>query len=226
MDDLPWRSLRAVSQAAVRTRLDLAIDGVEHLPTRGPAIIAARHVHHLYDGCIFLVSTARPMYILVAHDWIRRRSLRLLMGRTCELVRWPAILRTDQLAATSRIAGDPEAMRYLRRAVADSIQLLREGRLLVVFPEGYPNVDHVATPKRNDEAFLPFQSGFVRLAEIAGRGGSGPVPIVPAGVTFRRGRRWRVTLRYGPPIFVRDGCDRDDVAHAVEAQVRALSRVG
>jgi putative membrane protein len=93
--------------------------------------------------------------------------------------------------------------------------------LVLVFPEGYPNVDPNPTPKRGDDDFLPFQAGFVRFARIAERSGVPSVPIVPAGLRYERGPRWRVTIRYGPAVFATD--DLEAARSEVEARVRALS---
>ena len=43
-------AIRGACRLAAR-RIDLRVEGLEHLPATGPAIIAARHFHHFYDGC-------------------------------------------------------------------------------------------------------------------------------------------------------------------------------
>jgi hypothetical protein len=51
------------------------------------------------------------------------------------------------------------------------------------------------------------------------------VPIVPAGVTDRRSRRWHVTLRFGPPLLPEAWPDRCSLLRAVEEQVRRFSHL-
>ena len=65
--DMPWRSLRAMSRAMLR-KVDLRVEGVEHIPASGPAILVARHYHHLYDGAAALATAPRSLHPLVAMD--------------------------------------------------------------------------------------------------------------------------------------------------------------
>ena len=61
--------IRGACRLAAR-RIDLRVEGLEHLPATGPAIIAARHFHHFYDGCALVAVVPRPMKILVTLDWV------------------------------------------------------------------------------------------------------------------------------------------------------------
>ena len=69
---LAWVSLRAVCRAAM-SGVDLRVEGLEHLPASGPAIIAARHYHHFYDGAALLTTMVH------AHS-DRLRSYELVAG--------------------------------------------------------------------------------------------------------------------------------------------------
>ncbi len=210
------RTIRVAARWMAWRGLNTRIEGLEHLPRLGGAVIAARHVHHLYDGCLFLSVVPRPVHLLVALDWVADRRVRGLMERACSMAEWPVALRPERLRG-------PEQRAYLRRAVTDSIAILRAGRILVVFPEAYPNVDPHPTPKADLQAFLPFRPGFVGLADLARKEGAEPIPIVPAGLRYEWGSRWTVTLRLGAPLFVRDRADRTRVAREIESQVRLLS---
>jgi 1-acyl-sn-glycerol-3-phosphate acyltransferase len=218
------RSIRAAARYMAWRGLETRIEGLEHLPREGGVVIAARHVHHLYDGCLFLAIMPRPVHMLVALDWVEDRRMRGLMERACSMAGWPVVLRSERLHGTGPcVYQENESGTYLRRAVVDSIAVLRAGRVLVVFPEAYPNIDPHPTPKPNLDSFLPFRPGFAGLADMARREGSAPVPIVPAGLCYEHGSRWRVTLRFGAPLFVENRTDRSRVARAVERQVRRLS---
>jgi putative membrane protein len=116
-----------------------------------------------------------------------------------------------------------ERRRYLREGVRASVELLRSGEALVVFPEAYPNIDPSFTPKSAND-FLPFRPGFVRLAELVQRDGQTRVPIIPAGFIYEpRGNGWSITLRYGEPLWLDGQHSRNDVATLVERRVRELS---
>lgn len=217
------RVVGAACRRSLRRDVDLRVEGLEHVPRTGPVLLAARHFHHLYDGCALTVTLARPVQILVALDWTRPGPQRRLLERACGVLGWPTILRVDAPANRPR---PDEATRYLRRATRDGIDLLRSGRVLLVFPEGYPNVDPHPTPKADEDAFLPFQPGFVRFAAMAERDGRTRVPIVPTGFAYERGPRWRATLRFGPPCSLAPGMEPAALARVVEARVRDLSRPG
>jgi putative membrane protein len=212
MNDMPWRSMRAAARAGLPRKVELTVEGAEHLPASGPVVIAARHYHHLYDGAAFLASIPRPVHIVVTVDWVKEGLGRRGLEAACRSARWPAVVRTDEHRNRA----------ILRKAAQDSVQLLREGRVLLVFPEGYPTIDPNPTPKQSDDEILPFRDGFVRFARMAERSGVPSVPIVPAGLRYERGSHWRLTIRYGPAIAVSD--DLQAVRGQVEAQVRLLSR--
>ncbi len=76
----------------------------------------------------------------------------------------------------------------------------REDSFVLVFPEGYPNIDPSFTPKADDGAFLPFEPGFLRFVALAEQDGITRVPIVPVGLEYQRRDRWRVTVRFGHPV--------------------------
>lgn len=229
IDRIGWRLLRLLCQAALARRLDLRVEGLEYLPRRGPLLIAARHYHHLYDGGVLLAMVPRQLHPMVGLDWVQDRRLRGLMEALCASGRWPAVLRRDrggQFAQPASIGSAyraEEGGRYLRRALRLAADLLGEGQALLVFPEGYPNVDPVFTPKTGDDDMLPFREGFAKLALLAQRGGSGPVPVVPAGFAYRRDRRWQVTLRFGPPRSLAARAHLPAFVREVEAEVRRLS---
>ena len=241
----------------VRRVITVRVEGLERVPRDEPILFAARHFHHLYDGALLLVVVPRPVHIIVALDWVRGRPLRLVMEFICGVARWPVVLRGGQPSppaplpasgegndADSRVVEDQEGAvgarsaydvtergGYARRALRDTARLLREDHTVVIFPEGYPNVDPGYSPKaaHGDDAFLPFQPGFIHLAELAQRDRRTRVAIVPTGLVYRRldsdsrGHAWAVTLRFGAPIYVTSRTDRDHILRAVEEQVRVLS---
>ena len=219
--------IRAFCRAAVARRVDLDVAGLEHVPRSGPILIASRHYHHFYDAAVLMTAVPRPLHFLVALDWVPSRRARRLMEWACATARWPALLRAEQLTgdgANAQAYDRREAGRYLRRAVAESVALLRSGRALVVFPEAYPTIDPEGSPKRDIDTILPFRPGFARLVSLAERDGITRVPIVSAGFSYRPGPRWRVSLRFGPAISTRD-VDPARLPRFVEEQVRVLSRV-
>lgn len=228
MEDMAHRTIHTFCRMAARHNLQLEVEGMQHVPASGPVLIAARHYHHIYDGCALITAIPRCVHILVALDWIRNAWTRRLMEWACHAARWPSMLRADtnnRTLASGHSAYRPqEATRYLRHAVADAVRLLREGEVLVIFPEAYPNVDPVFTPKAGADAFLPFRTGVIRLVELAERDGATHVQIVPAGLTYQQdGQRLRCILRLGAPLSISADSDKGAILRAIEEQVHTLS---
>ncbi len=220
-------TVRTASRAIIRRKATLMVEGQEWIPQSGPMLIAARHFHHLYDGCALLSVVPRRLHLLVAPDWIKQHWLRSMMECACALLDWPIVLRPERLApsdpAERSAYSSGEVQRYLRCAVTETLQLLRGGEALVIFPEAYPNIDPVSTPKQGEDAFLPFRRGFARLVELAESDGACRVAIIPAGLSYQRERRWRISLRFGPPLFRQDFDSLDQLIQVVEERVRSLS---
>ena len=202
---------RLAARALVARALDLHVAGLEHVPTHGPVLLAARHYHHLYDAAAILASVAREVHVLVAVDWLGGGRRLALMQRLAAAARWPIVWRRGA------------AWRLNRRGYRLGLDLLREGRLLLVFPEGYPRIDPLGSPRATADGFLPFDPGFLTLAERAGRA----VAVVPVGLWYapRQGGGWSVWLRFGPPHVPNnsDSACRRARLRGVEAAVRRLS---
>jgi putative membrane protein len=213
---------------ALRQRVDLRVEGIRHLPRRGPVLIVCRHYHHYYDGCLMLATLPRPVHILVALDWIDKAWIRAVMDAACRLARWPVVLRDERLSGDGATGGSAyragERRPYLKRAMEQVRGLLGAGEALVIFPEAYPTIDPIYTPKTADDAYLPFRRGFIRMVEIAQRDGHTRVAIVPAGLHYRRaGERWRVRLRFGSALYLEERGNRAELLRLIEEQVRSLS---
>jgi putative membrane protein len=216
--------MRTGGRGIVRVCVNLRVEGRELLPPAGPVIVAARHFHHVFDGCVLISAVPRPLHFVVAVDWLTRPVRRTATEHWLAAAHWPRIVRADGLVSTTRDVDPAVQVRYLRGAVAEGLRVLAAGHVLVFFPEGHPTVDPGETPKKGDDAaFLAFQPGFSRLAEIATRRLGVPVPIVPAGLEFRRGRRWRIVLRFGEPIAPGCADDREATVRSIEDAVRRLS---
>jgi 1-acyl-sn-glycerol-3-phosphate acyltransferase len=220
---LAWQSIRAICRLAVR-RIDLQVEGLEYLPRSGSVLIAARHFHHFWDGCALLAVVPRPLRLVVTLDWLQNPIARTALAAACTAAGWPVVPRTSagggSVARADRAAN---ARHDLLVATRESVGWLRQGGALLVFPEGFPNVDPHGTPKLDDCDFLPFQSGFLRFVALSERGAACRVPIVPVGLEYVRGQRWRVIVRIGPPLAFTPGGDRASQVDAVEEQVRRLS---
>ena len=118
----------------------LEVEGMEHLPCEGPALIAAQH-QSAYDTMVFLTLLPRPAYVL------KQELARIpLFGPLVLLAGMIAIDRTAGAAALRSL------LRATDRALAD-------GRQVVIFPEG---------TRVEPGSSVPLQSGVAAIAARAG----------------------------------------------------------
>ena len=215
-------ALKAVCGLEVRRRAQVRVEGLHHLPPDGPTLLVARHAHYILDGCVLERTLPRRLHAVLAVDWLPRRPLRDALARASRLIRWPAVIRPQRVAPGTR----NEAGERLRAATREAVDLLREGRLLLIFPEGFPIVDPRPTPKRGVADWLPFDPGFARIVRIAQGDGVTRVAVVPVGIDLAPlpGGRWRLVLRLGSGRRLEPGDDPAAFAAEVEAEVRRLSR--
>ncbi len=250
IEPLLWRLILARYRRVARERLQLSVEGLEHVPLSGPVIVAGRHLHDAYDMAGLAATIPRRVHFFVAVDWEPRRRRRKIMEWGARALRWPAIVRPEQMAwlrAENRraVAYSPppaqlqreaardraEAARTLRRATKDAVALLREGRLIIIAPEGYAGIGQAFNPKTAMDAALPFQPGFLRLARQAQKNGGAPVAIVPVGAWYASHDekqnpdvRWPVVLRFAPPLFFDDSEDEAAFISRLETIVAELCR--
>ena len=219
--------MRLGARALAAGRLELTVTGLDHIPRDGPALLVARHYHHLFDGVVLLLSLPRPIHILVTLDWATHPWVRRLMTLVTRMARWPVVLRSDALRINgSKVPGVIDIKRYQRSIVKDAVTLIAEGSVLVIFPEGYPNIDPHYTPKRGPEDFLPFKTGFATIAAAAEKRLGIKVPIVPGGLRYTKDRRWKAQLNFGAGFYVGEFASRRLLVRHTERRVMELSGGG
>jgi len=119
-DDLPhphrWllHGGRPASRWLIRRRYDVRVHGADHLPRRGPVVVAANHLGFV-DGPLMAIFAPRPV-----HAWTKTEMFDGPLG---------AFLRTCGQVPLDRFRTDP-------RAVRTSLRVLRDGGVVGVFPEG------------------------------------------------------------------------------------------
>ncbi|GAC1408578.1 MAG: hypothetical protein NVSMB64_17010 [Candidatus Velthaea sp.] len=218
----PWGQLgpRAIAEWGLRTQTaGVQVDGLENVPRRGAVMLVARHFHHLLDGSVIVKYVPRPVHIIVGLDWAADAAQRRWMERACRAAEYPIVLRPPTLAASGSY-DQTELVRYTRSAFRDSTRLLGEGRIVLVFPEGYPNIDPTGSRKPGHDDWLPFANGYGKILDLAKRAGV-EASVLPVGVEYTPAakRTWGITCRIGPAL----GAQARN-AVAVENAVRALSR--
>jgi 1-acyl-sn-glycerol-3-phosphate acyltransferase len=164
-----WRFGLAAITPIVHALFRVRVVGIEHVPAKGPAIVAFNHVSAL-DGPALAVElsrrTRRASQFLVAAEFF-----------TKPFFGW--VLRTFVQIPIRRGEGDAHAL-------DQALQTLREGSLLTIAPEGAVNAEPDGDLQR-------IRSGFARLALPTG------APIVPVGLWGTQRRWPRSGINWGPP---------------------------
>lgn len=217
------QTMRIAACALAAGRLQLEVKGLPNIPKHGPVLLVARHYHHVFDGVALLLSIPRPIHILVTLDWVRSGYVHQLMKLATTAARWPVVLRRDVIRTGEKVYSTADIIRFQRNALRDSVTLLAEGGILVVFPEGYPNIDPHYTPKTKPEEFLPFRSGFAAIAAAAEKRLGVKVPIVPGGFRYTKDSRWRAQLSIGVAVYLEDFPSRQLLVRYIEQHVAELS---
>jgi 1-acyl-sn-glycerol-3-phosphate acyltransferase len=195
VDALMW-----VERAVFRIR----VEGAEHLPTTGGAVVAANHVSAL-DGVI----------LGAVIWWRRRRAPRFLIA--AEFFRNPVFRMVLGQIPVHRGQGDAGAF---DRAVASA----SNDSVIGVFPEGRVNPEP-------EGALQPARTGAARIA-LAARAPVVPIGIWGTQARwprsgFRRSRPFRsvVAFSFGPPVVLEgDAASFESAKSATETTMAAIAR--
>ena len=170
-----YRAVRRACTPVLRRLFGLRVEGAEHLPVTGSFILAANH-HNYLDGVVLGVAVARPIAFLVMPRVYRATPLH------------PALHEGIGSIPIDVERPDPGA---IKRA----LRVLRDGRVVGIFPEG---------PFSREGRLVPGQPGVAAIALRAG------VPVVPAAIrgTFEAlagrplhlPRRHPLSVRFGRPL--------------------------
>ncbi len=183
---VPEYLLRFIAFITARLIYRFKVRGDEHIPTEGAAILVCNHVSFI-DPVLLMAASPRP--------------IRFIMDSA--IFRSPLLGWFFRLAKAIPIAPQKVDAQVYEQAFARARQVLDDGDLLCIFPEGAVS---------RDGAMAEFKSGVMRLLE------SNPVPVVPLALQnlwgsffsraggkamsqpFRRGVLSRVTLVAGDPF--------------------------
>jgi len=198
------RALHQLARGLTRLILGLKVEGLAHVPTRGPVVITPNHVSDLDPVAVGGALDGRHVREVV---WgaIRDRLFTNLPGRV--LARLAHMVPVDDRAPGASLAVGTE--------------VLRQGHILVWFPEEW------RAPDGRLQRFLP---GIGRLmldtdARAVPCYIDGTFEAMPRGARLPRPRQ--VVVRFGPPVSATELAGPDAtpeaVAEALRAKVAALS---
>jgi len=170
----------------------MRVFGTANVPKTGPVIVACNHISYFDPP---LLGTACP------------RRIRYMAK--AELFKLPVLgpLITAFGAYPVDRHGTPMA------AVRRSVEVLRRGEVIGIFPEGTRNLDGT----------VQAHEGVALLASL------GKSPVVPAAVvgTGEAGRFKRFEVVFGPPLTLPAGrkATRDDLANFTEQVMQAIQKL-
>ncbi|KQP03810.1 MFS transporter [Pseudorhodoferax sp. Leaf265] len=168
------------------------VRGDAHIPLAGPAVLVCNHVSFV-DAILLMAASPRPIRFVMDH----------------RIFRVPVLGWLFRLAKAIPIAPQKEDPAAYAAAMAAAAQVLREGDLLGIFPEGGIT---------RDGSLQTFKGGVAKILTQARADGLA-VPVVPMALTnlwgsyfsrieaggamvrpFRRGAFSRVGLNVGPAL--------------------------
>lgn len=165
---------RPMARWLIRRRYDVRVHHAERFPGQGPVVAVANHIG-IIDGPLLAIFAPRPVHALT--------KIEMFDGR----LGW--FLRATGQIPLDRYRVDPHAIRL-------SLRVLRDGRVVGVFPEG----------TRGSGELDRFQRGAAYLAMVSG------APVVPitfigsrepgGGKNSLPGKRARIDIVVGRPIPV------------------------
>ncbi len=189
---VPEYMLRFIAWVLSRLVYRYHVHGDTHIPTSGAAVLVANHVSFV-DAVLLMAASPRPIRFLMDHRVFR-----------VPVLGW--VFRMAKCIPIAPHHEDPEAY---QRAFDTAQQVLAEGKLLGIFPEGGIT---------RDGQLQPFKGGVVKILRRASKEGL-HVPTVPMALTnlwgsffsrierggamarpFRRGMFNRVGLNVGAPL--------------------------
>jgi 1-acyl-sn-glycerol-3-phosphate acyltransferase len=185
------------------------ITGKKNVPQKGPTIIAPNHISYLDPplvGTAITMSSGRPVWFMAKTELFRNR----LFGWLITCCHSYPVQR-----------GKPD-----KRALKRSLELLAQGEMIVVFPEGTRSEDGHLQPPELGIALLALKSkAFVLPMAIIGSNKALPPHsfwIRPAKIEVRIGRPLVFSDFPNPPTRA----DLEQVAQTIMSEIAGLQKGG
>ncbi|MDB5898974.1 MAG: 1-acylglycerol-3-phosphate O-acyltransferase-like protein [Ramlibacter sp.] len=189
---VPEYLLRFVAWVVTRLVYRFKVRGDDNIPVEGAAVLVCNHVSFV-DAILLMAASPRPIAFVMDH----------------RIFQVPVLGWMFKLAKAIPIASQKEDPAVYEAAFERAAQVLRNGDLLAIFPEG---------ALTRDGNLQPFKGGVMKVLERARADGVEP-PVIPMALTnlwgsffsriekggamvrpFRRGVFNRVGLNVGTPV--------------------------
>ena len=191
-----YRLSRWLTRQTLGRFFSLRVQGLEHLPVQGPAIICPKH-QRWEDIPIVGMALPPPLHYIAK----------------VELFQYPFV--RELLGAWGGVPVDRRRPRATLSSFRRLLPLLEQGAYIVLFPEG--------TYFRG--AVGPGKHRLIQLLlKLQGQNGLGLLPFVPVGVSYhRRSCGCEVKVKVGPALSRRDAMQAPALTAALMEQIARLS---
>jgi len=171
---VPEYLLRFVAWVASRFVYRFKVTGDLNIPTEGAAVLVCNHVSFV-DAVLLMAASPRPIRFVMDH----------------RIFKVPVLGWLFKLAKAIPVAPQKEDPAAYEAAFRESAQVLRDGDLLGIFPEGGIT---------QDGTLQPFKGGIMKILETARGDGVQDVSVIPMALTNLWGSYFsRIEVSGGQP---------------------------
>ncbi|WP_411844384.1 lysophospholipid acyltransferase family protein [Salinicoccus sp. HZC-1] len=185
-----YTTVKTLVKSYYHTRFKITVVGQDRIPKTGPVIICSNHISE-YDPPLVATSVEREMSFFAKSELFKIPVLGYLISRLNAL-------------PVERGKSD-------RAALKKSIEVLGEGNMMLVFPEGSRSKTGKLQNLQQGASFMAVKSG---------------AQIVPTAIKGSYDRKKGVTIVFGKPIdtkaLVEDGMNRKDVTLKITEDINNL----
>ncbi|MBX3154630.1 MAG: 1-acyl-sn-glycerol-3-phosphate acyltransferase [Deltaproteobacteria bacterium] len=213
---LTWL-LRVVTRVFFR---QVEVVGLENIPLDGPVLFAGNHPNSLIDPILIITTCRRKVHFAAKDSLFKGRLMRALLKGLGAVPLARKVEADGKGAGATAPARDAADMARVNDAAFEAMyRVLADGGTIGIFPEG---ISH------DESQLAKLKTGAARLA-LGGAARSGPISIVPCGLTFVHPKRFRsrVLVQYGPPIVVEpapDAATTQEVVKTLTANIEGALR--
>lgn len=185
-----YKVAKSIVNGYYKARFKINVIGADRVPSEGPVLICSNHISD-FDPPLIGISLKRDMSFFAKAELFKIPIFGNIVSR----------LNTIPV----------ERGKSDRQALKDSVEALKEGRTMLVFPEG---------TRSKDGQLKEFQQGASFMAVKAG------AMIVPTAIKGSYDRKEGVTVVFGKPIdveeMVNEGKNRKEITIKVREDINNL----
>ncbi|SMO42016.1 lysophospholipid acyltransferase family protein [Melghirimyces algeriensis] len=174
-----YRTFRLLFRFLFRLFYRWEIEGVKHIPSQGPVVICCNHINNL-DPPIVGAAANRPVRFMAKEELFKVPVLSFLLRR---------------FGAFPVKRGSTD-----KRALKSALEVLKQGEVLGVFPEGTRSRDGSLGKAHNGASFIALK---------------GKAKVVPAAVIGPYRIFQKVRIVFGPPVDLENFQNQQWTSHTL-----------